>query len=528
MNPKANGFILSRNLIDAVIFDMDGVLTQTARIHAAAWKRMFDEYRQRRLEKGEKEFSPFDPEGDYLKYVDGKPRYEGIRSFLQAQGIDLEYGTPDDEPGKETLCGLGNRKNQLFHKILREKRVEVYPAALRLVKELREKGFKTAVVSSSKNCAAVLQQAGIAELFDTRVDGKDAERLQLKGKPNPDIFLLAAERLKVEPKRAAVVEDAIAGVEAGKRGKFRCVIAVDRKNLTPTFQQKGADAVVRTLAEVKVDGPRERARGDGKILPSALDALPEIGKMAEERRPVVFLDYDGTLTPIVSRPEEAVLSEEMRRTVKSLSQYFTVAVISGRDLPDVRERMQIDQIFYAGSHGFDIAGPEGWRLGHQQGEEFLPILDQSEKAIRERLRDVQGAQVEHKKYSVAVHYRRVAKNEIPVVERAVNEIFSLYPGLRKSHGKKVFEIQPDIEWDKGKAVLWLLKALDLSLMQYLPLYIGDDVTDEDAFQVLKDKGIGVRVGTEPAEATAARYGLRDPEEVQKFLKSLARMAEGGA
>ena len=198
MNLEANGSILSSNLIDAVIFDMDGVLTQTARIHAATWKKLFDEYRRRRLEKGEKDFSPFDPEGDYLKYVDGKPRYEGIRSFLQARGIDLEYGTPDDEPGRETLCGLGNRKNQLFHEILREKGVEVYPAALRLVKELRGKGFKTAVVSSSKNCAAVLKQAGIAQLFDTRVDGKDAERLRLKGKPDPDIFLLAAERLNVD------------------------------------------------------------------------------------------------------------------------------------------------------------------------------------------------------------------------------------------------------------------------------------------------------------------------------------------
>ncbi|MDZ7700390.1 MAG: HAD hydrolase-like protein [Deltaproteobacteria bacterium] len=183
--------IINGSKFDAAIFDMDGVLTRTARIHAEAWKRLFDEYR----EKSHGEWPPFDKSDDYLRYVDGKPRYEGVKSFLESRDIHLPWGDSQDEPDKETICGLGNRKNILFRNLLQKKGVEVYEQGIELVKQLRSAGIKSAVVSSSKNCAAVLKGAKIEALFETRVDGVESEQLGLKGKPEPDIFLEAAKRL---------------------------------------------------------------------------------------------------------------------------------------------------------------------------------------------------------------------------------------------------------------------------------------------------------------------------------------------
>ena len=242
--------------------------------------------------------------------------------------------------------------------------------------------------------------------------------------------------------------------------------------------------------------------------------------MFKGKRPVVFLDYDGTLTPIVERPEDAQLDAEVRQTLKELAQHCTVAVISGRDLPDVQKLVDLTNIYYAGSHGFDIAGPEGKRLVHQSGAEFLPVLDKAEKALTSRLEDkVPGSQIERKKFSIAVHYRRVAEGKVGEVEDAMDQVLAEHTELRKATGKKIFELQPDIDWHKGKALLWLLEKMALDHANVLPLYIGDDVTDEDAFEVLEDKGLGLVV-QEGRAPTRARYQLRNPAEVEQFLKSL--------
>jgi trehalose-phosphatase len=243
---------------------------------------------------------------------------------------------------------------------------------------------------------------------------------------------------------------------------------------------------------------------------------------------VVFLDYDGTLTPIVERPEDALLADEVRGTLKELARHCTVAVISGRDLADVQKLVDLTDIYYAGSHGFDIAGPEGKRLVHQLGEEFLPVLDRAEKALRNRLEDkVPGAQIERKKFSIAVHYRRVAEGRVQEVEDAVDQVLGGHAGLRKATGKKIFELQPDIDWHKGKALLWLLEKLELDRPGVLPLYVGDDVTDEDAFEVLEDKGLGLVV-QEGDEPTRARYRLRNPGEVEQFLQDLIPVCKENA
>ena len=260
----------------------------------------------------------------------------------------------------------------------------------------------------------------------------------------------------------------------------------------------------------------------------ALDNREEIFRLLKGKRPVVFLDYDGTLTPIVDRPEDAKLSGQVRQTLKELARHCTVAVISGRDLPDVQKLIDLTDIYYAGSHGFDIAGPAGKRLVHQSGEEFLPVLDKAEKELRSRIEDkIPGSQVERKKFSIAVHYRRVDEGKVGDVEEAVDQVLEKQASLRKTTGKKIFELQPDIDWDKGKALLWLLNKLGLDRPGVLPLYVGDDVTDEDAFEVLMERGLGLVV-QEGDKPTRARYRLSNPAEVEQFLQALMPLCKENA
>jgi beta-phosphoglucomutase family hydrolase len=247
-------FKISKRLFDAVIFDMDGVVTQTAKTHAAVWKQMFDEYLQKLGSSDNGQYRPFAIETDYFRYVDGKPRYEGIQSFLESRGIHLPpWGNPKDPPDRNTICGLGNRKNLLFNDYIKEHGVEVYQSTIDLIHSLKSLSFRTAVVTSSKNCNTVLEAAGIRHLFDTKVDGLDAERLELGGKPQPDIFIHAARNLDVYPMRAVVVEDAIAGVRAAKQGCFGCIIGVDRDDQADALGDSGADVTVKDLSEISVE-----------------------------------------------------------------------------------------------------------------------------------------------------------------------------------------------------------------------------------------------------------------------------------
>ncbi|MEO8655768.1 MAG: beta-phosphoglucomutase family hydrolase, partial [Ramlibacter sp.] len=239
---------LSPRDYDAVLFDLDGVLTRTASVHASAWKKLFDGFLEQRATRAGEPFVPFDIEADYPRYVDGKARLDGVAAFLESRGIKLPLGTPDDSPDGQSMHALGKSKDRYFLQHLEQHGVEPYEAAIALVRTLREQEVKTAVVSSSNNCAAVLDAAGIAQLFDTRVDGTDVTRLKLKGKPAPDAFLEAARRLGAQSARAVVVEDAIAGVEAGRAGRFGCVIGVDRRDQAQALHHAGADVVVTDLA----------------------------------------------------------------------------------------------------------------------------------------------------------------------------------------------------------------------------------------------------------------------------------------
>jgi len=241
---------MSKLSFDAVIFDMDGVITKTALTHAAAWKKMFDEYlKKREAEHGEK-FVEFTHAGDYLPFVDGKPRYKGVQSFLESRGINIPFGDPSDEPGKETCCGLGNRKNDAFNEVLDKEGVEVYPSTVSLLKELKAAGTKLGVASSSKNCKPVLERVNLLNIFDARVDGVVSAELGLHGKPEPDIFTTACDIVKKEYNKSIVVEDAVSGVQAGVKGKFGLTIGVARENNVEELQNAGADIVVEDLEEI--------------------------------------------------------------------------------------------------------------------------------------------------------------------------------------------------------------------------------------------------------------------------------------
>jgi beta-phosphoglucomutase family hydrolase len=247
--------------VNTCLFDLDGVLTKTAKVHAAAWKEMFDAYLRQRAEREGTEFVPFDPVRDYDEYVDGKPRYDGVQSFLAARGIELPHGDPSDPPDAETIDGLGNRKNELVLKLIREHGVEAYEGSVRYLQAAEEAGLRRAVVSSSANCRDVLEAAGIEGYLEVRMDGVVAEREHLKGKPAPDTYLKAAEMLGSAPGQSAVFEDALAGVESGRAGNFGFVVGVDRVGQADALREHGADVAVKDLAEL-LD---ENGRGeDGK------------------------------------------------------------------------------------------------------------------------------------------------------------------------------------------------------------------------------------------------------------------------
>lgn len=507
----------------AAVFDLDGVVTRTATVHSAAWKALFDSYLFEKAAQGGEPFLPFDVHSDYLRYVDGKPRYQGVESFLDSRSIKLPYGAPEDTPNAETICGLGNRKNLLFKELLQQGEVEVFDSTVRLIRTLRDHGLKTALVTSSENALVILEKTGLSDLFDARVDGIESIRLGLKGKPHPDIFEKAAELLGVSPRQAIGVEDALSGVRSARNAGYKLVIGVDRSGtLRKDLLASGAHEVVDDLGEVTLV-----QTDTDPSLPDALADFTHIAQRLEHTKPVIFLDYDGTLTPIVDRPELAVLDDKTRATLAQLATHYTVAIISGRDRHDVEHLVGLENLIYAGSHGFDIKGPEGLRMENEQAEEVIPALDRAEKLLKEKLVQVDGVLVERKRYAIAVHYRLVADSQLEAVSAAVDSaIADVAPTLRRAGGKKIFELRPSLPWDKGQALIWLLNALEPNRPSAMvPLYLGDDETDEDAFKALRERdGIGILVAAEVCP-TAAQYRLRDSRAAETFLSRLIQLKE---
>ncbi|CAN5771143.1 hypothetical protein BH23GEM11_BH23GEM11_02610 [soil metagenome] len=509
----------------AAILDMDGVVTRASRLHATAWKGVFDEFLEGwGVRSGEERgFDPFDIDADYREFVDGKPRLDGARSFLASRAIELPVGSDADPDGTASLHGLGNLKNARFHRLLEKEGVEVVPGAVERLKDWKKAGLRIALVTSSRNGALVLEAAGLTSLFEVVLDGVEAAEMRLSGKPAPDLFLEAARRLGVGPEEAFVVEDAVAGVEAARAGNFGLVVGVAEHG-DGSLVSRGADVVVHSLGDLdlaSLAGGAGQARARHRRVGDHLEEV--LARMARGRL-ALFLDYDGTLAPIVSHPEDATLSTGRRELLELLADRATVAIVSGRDLADVQDMVGLVDLHYAGSHGFDIAGPDGLRMQHEEARDRSSELDEAEADLVRALAEVEGARVERKRFAIAIHYRNVLDAEVHRVEAAVDHAFEGRSGLRRKRGKKIFELQPDVDWDKGQAVLWLLEQLGLSGPDVLPVYIGDDVTDEDAFETLKDTGLGIRVGPEDEE-TLADFTLPDPDALEAFLRTLTERLE---
>lgn len=505
--------------LDAVLFDLDGVLTETASLHETAWKRLFDEELSRRDGVA---FRPFTSE-DYRRFVDGKPRYDGVASFLASREIALPFGEPSDPPDARTVCGLGNRKNSAFRDLLAGG-VTPFPSSVRVVDELRRLGIRIAVVSSSANAAEVLAAAGMSDLFDVLVDGNVAAEGGLAGKPAPDTFLAAAGLLGADPTRSVVIEDALSGVEAGRRGDFGLVVGVSRGADPDALRAAGADVVVTDLAELEPwlgTGPEQAAALPIASIASLSGRTDLLGLWLASREPAVFVDYDGTLSRIVDDPGSALLPDETRRSLARLAERCTVAVLSGRDLADVQRLVALPTLVYAGSHGLDIVGPGGTSIQH--GVDYLPDIDEAEATLAPVVAAVPGAILERKRLSLSVHYRKVADAaSVDTLEKAVRAATT--PRLRVTAGKKVLDLRPDLDWDKGKALTWLLTTLQLDIPATLPLYIGDDVTDEDAFRALAGRGVGIVVrGEDDNRPTHATLSLNDTDEVAGLLDDLTAL-----
>ncbi|MFN7147846.1 MAG: trehalose-phosphatase [Microthrixaceae bacterium] len=499
--------------LDAVVFDTDGVLTQTASIHVAAWKAALDPVLAA-LADGAAARPLTD--ADYRHHIDGIGRYDGVAALLASRGIDLPLGDPDDAPGHTTVCAVGNLKNQAFTDVVAEQGVEPYLTTRRLIDALHDQGVRTAAISASRNCRAVLEAAGMLELFQVILDGNDVAALGLAGKPDPAIFVEAANRLGAEIARTAVVEDAEAGVRAGRDGGFGLVVGIDRTRHPDRLAD--ADIVVPDAADLRLQGrrldrePHPQARL--RDLPDALDDA-DVARMLEGRPVAVFLDYDGTLTPIVPRPQDALLPADTRAALVELAQVCTVGIISGRDLDDVAAMIDVPDLWIAGSHGFDVRAPDGARTQFEQGAAALPALDAAELALVDAVAAAPGARVERKRFAIAVHYREVADDDVAGLQAAVQSLADGSPALRMTGGKLIFELRPAADWHKGAALSWLLEATGGG-PDTLAVFVGDDVTDEDAFARVRPTGLGVVVGDE-ARMTAAHCRLDEPERVAAFL-----------
>lgn len=295
-----------------------------------------------------------------------------------------------------------------------------------------------------------------------------------------------------------------------------CGSATIKSPGTELLKKKDVDTLLEQLQQV-ISNPTPKTTREPKDLPSALKDFPEIRKKISRHKPMLFLDFDGTLAPIVEHHADAAISEEMRGLVKELSKRYCIAVISGRGMADVKQRMNLPDLYYAGSHGYEISGPNGFFKENEEAQKILPLFDEIEPVLREQLQKIKGVDFERKKFTLAIHYRQVKPHLEQEVKDEIKKVLKNYPKLTGAGGKKVIEIRPDIDWDKGKAVEFLKRELS-DQKDPFSIYVGDDVTDEDAFREVQH-GLGILVG-EHSQKTYADYSLKDLDEVKIFFRNL--------
>ena len=395
--------------------------------------------------------------------------------------------------------------------------VPLFGATVDLARKLRGIGVAAGAYSSSPQCQQALKAAGIDDLFGICIDGIAGERGTAEN-PDPAVLLEATRRLGMRPQRCVVLETSGAGVAAGRDGGFALVIGIDGAGGADDLARSGADVVIADLADVAV------RTGDRRIseLPNALASYGQLIGITSARESMVFLDYDGTLSPIVSDPDAARLVDGAAEALELVAAACPVAVLSGRDLADIRTRVDTAGIWYAGSHGFELIGPDGTYHENEEASVFVPILERAAAELSQSLAQIPGVRVEHKRFAVAVHYREVAEEHVGAIVSTTHKL-GQRAGLRVTSGRMLVELRPDLDWDKGTTLAWIRDRIDPS-GSLLPIYIGDDLTDEDAFEAIKFDGIGIVVGHDEDgdRKTAAHFTLQSPDHVREFLQRGSR------
>ena len=509
--------VISRAKFGAVIFNLDGVVTDINEINRDAWKQLFDDYLlERKAQEGE-DLSPFNIDYDYRRYVEGRPRYQGVKNFLSNRHIELPLGEPQDPTHYETVYGLGNRKKRILNELLGHRSVQVYGCAIALIHRLRNEGFKTAIVSASMECEMILRNSELNDEFDVRIDGEEAERLDLGSKPDPYVLWEVAHRLAMEPEQIIVIEDSVVGVTASSRGRFGLTIGIDDGEQQQLMLEHGADYVLRDLCRLHVAGTSE----DDESSPPILADMDLISNQLADKRPVLFLNYGGTLAPTDQKPENTELSKKVRRALHKVAKLMPVTIVSGRDAEELRKQVDLPELIYAGSHGLEILGPD-LHLELPEGINVREDLDKAMAELSRLLGEFPGVRIERKRFAIVVHYEHRNMLDTAYLEATIEQVQMQLPRLRNIGGKEVFELLPNIDWNKGRAVEWLLAEMGLDGPEQLPLYIGDDVTDEDAFRSLRGAGIGILVAKH-RQPSMATYRIGDSDDVLKLLDHLTHV-----
>ncbi|WP_083395410.1 trehalose-phosphatase [Rhodococcus koreensis] len=502
---------VTRPLIDlrhhgAVVFDLD-VVVDTEAARTAACADVLDAFLSRRAGEGGVDRGPF-RDRDYHRFFEGRTTAAGITDFLTSRGVSLSRGVRGAAADEHTVAGLCARVRQHFRARIARDGVPCVESTVALVRRLRGLGVGTAVFSAGGDVKDVLAAVGIDDLFPIGVDEAAPRN--------------AAAQLGAPLASAVVVTACEDSVADASRAGFALVVAVGRSERTDVLRSRGADVVVGNLSEVELRACDRRL----SEIPDAMTSRHELTALLRVRRPAIFLDFDGTLADIVPDPAAAALVDGAAAALSRLAAECPVAVISGRDLADVRERVGMSGIWYAGSHGFELAGPAGQRYENPGALAAVPVLDRVAPVLVERLQHIPGVLVERKRFTVAVHYRNVPAEHVDEVAAAVYDVGGREEALRVTGGRKVIELRPDVEWDKGRALQWILEHV-VDAGSTLPIYIGDDLTDEDAFDAVSAEGVGIVVRCREAadRRSAAQFAVNAPTQVRELLERLADLLD---